>query len=228
MRLLIVDDDPDFRRFLELGLSDDDVSVTTAGSGEEALQALAAVPPGHFDLIVLDVQMPGVSGWDLLYDLREAGRELPVIFVTGLGRTAEKVRGLGLGADDYVVKPVDIEELRARIETVLRRRRSVPPIEYGELRIDLARHNVERNGTGLDLSPREFDLLLCLVQARGDLVSRQDLLRVVWNTEFDPGTNVVDVHIGRLRRKLDRHGEPLIENERGKGYRVVARLVRDG
>ncbi len=222
VRVLIVDDDPDFRQFLELALEGAGTESTAAPDGEQALQALRDAPGGHYDLILLDIEMPGQDGFELLYALRETGREIPVIFVTGREKVADRVRGLELGADDYLIKPVAAEELVARIETVVRRREQVAPLEYGELSLDLARHRVQRNGAPVELSPREFDLLLALVRAKGEIVSRDDLLRDIWNIDFDPSTNVLDVHIGRLRKKLDRHGRPLIKNERGQGFFIAA------
>ena len=224
MRILAVDDDPTFRRFLQLGLDTEGVDTDVADSGQAAVTTLKGQPAGYYDLILLDVEMPSGSGWDLLYDLREAGNETPVIFVTGREATDDKVKGLGLGADDYVIKPVDISELIARIQAVVRRRETLAPLEYGELRLDLARRRVRRGEKDLELSPREFDLLMTLVKAKGEIVSRQTLLSEVWDMDFDPGTNILDVHIGRLRKKVDRQGRPLIHNERGKGYRVVAHL----
>ena len=224
MRILAVDDDPTFRRFLQLGLDTEGVDTDVADSGQAAIATLKGQPAGYYDLILLDVEMPSGSGWDLLYDLREAGNETPVIFVTGREATDDKVKGLGLGADDYVIKPVDISELIARIQAVVRRRETLAPLEYGELRLDLARRRVRRGEKDLELSPREFDLLMTLVKAKGEIVSRQTLLSEVWDMDFDPGTNSLDVHIGRLRKKVDRQGRPLIHNERGKGYRVVAHL----
>src|SRR5262245_46665952 len=171
-------------------------------------------------MILLDVMMPALSGWELLHDLREHGRETPVIFVTARDAVEERVKGLRLGADDYVIKPFAFSELLARIEAVIRRRQSLAPIEVFDLRLDLARRQVRRGDRSIDLSPREFDLLLALVRAGGRVLSRSELLREVWSIEFDPGTNVVDVHIGRLRRKVDRHGPPLIQTVRGEGYRL--------
>ncbi len=224
MRVLAVDDDPTFRRYLQIGLDSEGVETDVAESGEVAIATLRGKPAGFYDLILLDVEMPSQSGWDLLYDLREAGTETPVIFVTGREDVDDKVKGLGLGADDYVTKPVEISELIARIQAVVRRRENLTPLEYGELRLDLARRRVRRGDNDLELSPREFDLLMTLVKAKGDIVSRQSLLSEVWDMDFDPGTNILDVHIGRLRKKVDRQGRPLIHNERGKGYRVVAHL----
>lgn len=225
MNLLIVDDDQAILSVVERGLTADGMDVTSASDVPQALSLLNTSPAGHFDLIVLDVKMPGATGLDLLNELREAGSQIPVIFVTGLASLEDKVAGLGLGADDYIVKPFQIAELRARIRAVLRRRESLAPIEYGELRVDVASRQVQRGGEKLDLSPREFDLLFRLVRAKGELVSREELLRKIWELEFDPGTNVLDVHVGRLRRKLDKLGQPLIENVRGQGYRILSRRV---
>lgn len=221
MRVLLVDDDAGFVLFAKTGLESADVLVETASTGDEARQMLLGASPGHFDLILLDIGLPGVSGLDLLYDLRQAGNEIPVIIVSGESRTQEKVKGLTLGADDYIVKPPEIDELVARMEAVVRRRESLEPLEYGEVQLDLARRRVERSGRRVELSPREFDLLLALVRAKGELVSRQTLLHDVWDMDFDPGTNVLDVHVGRLRRKIDAGGRPLIQNKRGQGYRIL-------
>ncbi len=221
MRVLLVDDDSDFVLFAQAGLESAGVDVLTASSEAEALSVLHPRPTPAVDLILLDIGLPGPSGLDLLYSLRQAGNETPVIIVSGEGRTKQKVKGLSLGADDYIVKPPEIEELVARMDAVVRRRESLQPLEYGEITIDLARRRVLRNGRRVDLSPREFDLLLALVKAKGELVTREELLKEVWDLEFDPGTNVLDVHVGRLRRKLDAQGNPLIENKRGQGYRVL-------
>jgi DNA-binding response OmpR family regulator len=221
VRILLVDDEADFVLFAKAGLESAHVHVETAATGGEAQETLMNAGSGHFDIILLDIGLPGASGLDLLYDLRQAGDETPVIIVSGESRTKQKVKGLTLGADDYIVKPPEIEELVARMEAVVRRREAMQPMEYGEVSLDLARRRVARSGRRVELSPREFDLLLALVRAKGELVSREALLRDVWDMNFDPGTNVVDVHVGRLRRKIDAVGRPLIQNKRGKGYRIL-------
>lgn len=222
MNVLVVDDDDAYREILILALESVDIVAVGAADAPLALRAIEERPRGWFDVLLLDVQMPGALGFDLLEDLREVGNETPVIFLTGLPGIPEKVRGLGLGADDYLVKPVNLDELVARLQAVVQRHRHPRPLVWGEIELDVARRQALRNGTAIDLSPREFDLLLVLVRARGELVPRADLLREVWSMEVDPGTNLLDVHIGRLRKKVDRHGRPLIHNERGQGYRVVA------
>jgi DNA-binding response OmpR family regulator len=220
MRLLIVDDDPKLRSYVCAGLEQSGIEGVPAPDGQSALAILEDDSRG-FDLILLDVMMPEVTGWDLLADLRERGRETPVIFVTARDSVEERVRGLRLGADDYVIKPFAFQELIARIEVVIRRRKELPPIEVGDLKLDLARRQARRGDKSIDLSPREFDLLLALVRAEGRTLSRTELLRDVWGIEGEPATNLVDVHIGRLRRKIDAHGPSLIHTVRGAGYRLA-------
>ncbi|HEV8113813.1 MAG TPA: response regulator transcription factor [Planctomycetota bacterium] len=221
MRVLVVDDDPDFRSFVLAGLRRVGIDSEGASDGLMAKELLDRVGVEPFDLILLDVKMPGQSGWDLLLELRELGRETPVIFLSGLDSVEERVKGLRLGADDYVPKEFDFDELVARIGAVIRRRRSLAPIEYADLKLDLAKRTAWRGGQQIVLSPREFDLLRTLVSRAGQVVSRSDLLREVWSLDIDPQTNVVDVHVARLRRKLDGHGVPLIQTVRGEGYRLA-------
>jgi len=220
VQVLVIDDDPEFRALAAVALDDADIEYVAAEDAEEGLRILKQSGQGRFDLILLDVQMPGASGWDLLLALRDDGNEIPVIFLTGLEKVEERVKGLRLGADDYVPKPVEFDELVARMEAVLRRRQSLSPIEFGDIHVDMARRKVVRAGNRIDLSPREYDLVLALIRSNGALMSREELLREVWDMDFDPGTNVLDVHIGRVRKKLDRHGRPSIETVRGQGYRM--------
>jgi two-component system copper resistance phosphate regulon response regulator CusR len=182
---------------------------------------MRAQRPGYFGLVLIDVIMPEKNGWELLTALREAGDEVPVIFISGRDAAEERVRGLRLGADDFVVKPFSFDELLARMEAVLRRRRSLAPLCVGDLKLDLTRRKAERSGSPVDLSPREFDLLLALAKKPGAILSRTQLLCDVWDMNFDPGTNLLDVHLGRLRKKLDRHGRPAIQTVRGEGYRLA-------
>ncbi len=227
MRILVVDDDPVYHAWIGEVLRQAGLQFELAEDGDAALRRLAEVSEGHFDLLLLDVRMPRMSGWDLLVELRERGRELPVIVVSGEESVAERVRGLRMGADDYVTKKVEPEELLARIEAVVRRRRSLAPFDFGDLRVDPVRRRVERTGKSIELSPKEYDLLLALVRAGGEVVARQDLLREVWDMDFDPGTNLLDVHVGRLRRKVDSGNLPLIETVRGEGYRLLRHDVAD-
>ncbi|TDJ73994.1 MAG: response regulator transcription factor [Planctomycetota bacterium] len=222
MKILVVDDDEDVRVFVQRLLERNGMECATAEDSSAALALLKERDRGYFDVILLDVMMPVQSGWDLLDELRQAGDETPVIFLTARQTVEERVKGLRLGADDYVAKPFDSAELIARMEAVVRRRRSLPAIEVGDLRIDLGRRVVERGERRIETSPREFDLLRALAESPGRALSRKDLLQTVWGIEFDPGTNVVEVQISRLRRKIDACGPPMIETLVGKGYRLVA------
>lgn len=222
LRCLIIDDDQAFLRFVETALEAAGIRPETAPDPTRGMELLKSTPPGSFDAILLDVSMPTHSGWETLIAIRELGDETPVIFVTASESVADRVRGLRMGADDFVVKPVAYEELVARVEAVVRRRRALTPLEFGDVRLDLARRRVERGGKEVFVSPREFDLLLALVRAKGEVLSRSQLLREVWDIEFDTDTNVLDVHLGRLRRKIDRHGRPLIQTVEKVGYRAIA------
>lgn len=221
MKVLLVDDDSDFRTVVQLALETENIQTAEAADGTTALATLEAASQGDFDCILLDIDMPGPSGWDLLLAIREAGDEVPVIFISGRGRPEERVKGLRMGADDYMVKPIEVDELLARLEAVQRRRRTLPALNFGDLKLDLALRRAYRQDQPVHLSPKEFDLLLVLAQAKGEVVSRETLLLEVWDLSFDPGTNLLDVHVGRLRKKVDRVGRPLIRTERGKGYRLV-------
>jgi DNA-binding response OmpR family regulator len=220
-RVLVVDDEADVCQYLSTLLRGAGIENAIAVDGVQAFEQLKAHPPGYFGLILLDISMPKKNGWEFLDGLRRAGDEVPVIFVSARDTPEERIRGLRLGADDYVVKPFLFDELLARMEAVLRRRRSLAPIMVGELKLDLVRRKTERGGKLVDLSPREFDLLLALAKADGRTLSRTQLLQQVWDIHFDPGTNLLDVHLGRLRKKLDRHGRPGIQTVRGAGYRLA-------
>lgn len=219
MRVLVVDDDPKLRDYVHAGLIESGMQCETAADAEAALDILRNDIRG-FDVILLDVMLPAMTGWDLLEKIREIGRETPVVFVTARDTVEERVKGLKLGAEDYVIKPFAFSELVARMEVVVRRRKSLPPIEVRDVKLDLVSRAAYRNSHKIDLSPREFDLLLALVRAEGRTLTRADLLRDVWGFEREPETNLVDVHIGRLRRKLDRFGPSLISTVRGEGYRI--------
>lgn len=220
MRILIVDDDPKLRAFVAKGLEAHGMQTSAASNGMEARAVLASLPQVP-DLILLDVMMPGGDGMGLLEDLRRHGIDVPVIFVSAARAVEDRVRGLKLGADDFLVKPFQFDELLARIEAVARRRVTTLVHEVADLRLDVGRRIVERAGQRIDLSPKEFDLLRALVEARGRTVTRTELLEVVWGIRFDPGTNVVDALVARLRRRVDRKGIPLIETVVGEGYRLA-------
>jgi two-component system copper resistance phosphate regulon response regulator CusR len=221
VRVLIVDDEPDVCQYLSALLTSVGVESAQAHDGAAAIKLIKEHAQGYYGLVLLDITMPGTNGWELLTSLREAGDEVPVIFVSGLDSPEYRARGLRLGADDFVVKPFSFDELLARMEAVLRRRRSLAPLCIGELMLDLRRRRTERCGNVVDLSPREFDLLLALAKSPGETYSRAQLLFDVWDMASDPGTNLLDVHLGRLRKKLDRYGRPAIQTVRGGGYRLA-------
>jgi DNA-binding response OmpR family regulator len=202
-------------------LAENGIEAATAGDAEEARERLAG-SGAPFDLILLDVMMPGRSGWEFLEEIRKGGDKTPVIFLTARHSVEERVKGLQLGADDYVIKPFELSELLARIEAVQRRRDAGLTIEVGDLRMDLARRTVVRGGQRIDVTPQEFDFLRVLVEARGRVLSRAELFEAVWGIRFDPGTNVVQVHVARLRRKNDRRAPMLIQTVVGQGYRIAA------
>lgn len=220
---LIVDDEPAILRLLGALLAQSGMLCTSAGSLADARKLLGSHPQGAFDVILLDVTLKDGDGWMLLEELRSGDDETPVIFVTSDQLVDDRVRALRSGADDYVIKPFHGEELRARVEAVVRRRRSLPVLVCADLRVCLGSRSVERAGLPVDLSPTEFEIVRVLLEARGETVSRMELLRDVWGLQHDPGTSLVEVLVSRLRKKLDRRGVPLVETVTGHGYRICGR-----
>jgi two-component system copper resistance phosphate regulon response regulator CusR len=220
MKLLLVDDDPKFRRILQAGFSESGIECTGAGGGDEARHELRT--NGPFDLILLDLMMPQESGWTFYDALRASGDETPIVFLTARHAVEERVRGLRLGAEDYVMKPFEFSELLARIEVVVRRSQRETTLRVGDLVIDLQRRFVLRGDVRIEMSPREFDLLLVLARARGKTLSRGELLREVWGIDFEPGTNLVAVQVSRLRRRIEHGGPVLIHTVPGEGYALLA------
>jgi two-component system, OmpR family, copper resistance phosphate regulon response regulator CusR len=221
MRILLVEDDRKTVTLLTQGLVEQGFTVETATSGDEALQLAVQ----GFDLIVLDVMLPGRDGWAVLATLRDAKNLTPVLFLTAKDAIADRVRGLELGADDYLVKPFAFAELIARIRTITRRK-AVPQENFTveDLEIDFVKLHAVRGGVVLELTPKEFALLALFVRRRGEPLTRQAIASAVWGMENDPETNVVDVHVRRLRSKAD---DPfalkLIHTVRGVGYVLEAR-----
>jgi two-component system, OmpR family, copper resistance phosphate regulon response regulator CusR len=220
MKLLLVDDDPKLRSILCRGFSESGLECTEADGGSEARAALQT--GGPFDLILLDLMMPEESGWTFYDTLRASGDETPVVFLTARHAVEERVRGLRLGAEDYIMKPFEFSELLARIEVVVRRAQREAILRVGNLVIDLQRRFVLRGDLRIEMSPREFDLLLALAKARGKVLSRAELLRDVWGIDFEPGTNVVAVQVSRLRRRIERGGPVMIHTVPGEGYALSA------
>lgn len=218
MRILIVEDEPNTAAYLHQGLAESGFVADVAATGGDGL-LLGRI--GEYDLVVLDLLLPDMEGWAVLTALREAGRTVPVIFLTCRDAVADRVRGLEMGADDYLVKPFAFSELLARIRTVLRRGPERRPDVWrvGDLEIDLSRQRASRAGTALDLRPKEFAILAALARRPGHPLSRTALVERVWDAAFDFETNVVDVQIKRLREKVDvPFARPLIHTVRGVGY----------
>lgn len=221
VKVLLVDDDPKFRRYMSEGLRASGHECDVASDGREAVHLLEQARGPGYDVVLLDVMLPEQSGWDVLVEARQLRPELPIVFVTARDAVDERVRGLRLGADDYVVKPFAFPELLARLEVVTRRRREAAPIVIGRLRIEPLRRRVWLDRRLVELSPREFDLLHVLAGAPGKVFTRSELLHEVWNIDFDPETNVVDVHIARLRRRLGGTTESLVHTVRNQGYTLL-------
>lgn len=221
MRVLVVEDDRGIAGLISRGLEAESHSVTCA---HDAAEGEARALSGDFALVLLDVMLPGGSGLDVLSSIREREPGLPVIVITALGESEEVIRGLDLGADDYVVKPFALDELLARVRARLRGRASSAPgrLEVGDIVLDLRTRKVERKGDDVRLTAREFDLLAYLMRHPGQVLSRAQILNSVWGYDYDPGTNVVEVYVGYLRRKLASVDGPApIETVRSAGYRLI-------
>lgn len=218
MRILVIDDEPKGSAFLMKGLSEAGFIVTVCADGDNGLAK--AREPGH-DLIVLDVGIPKCDGWSVMTALRKEGSPTPVLFLTAHDAIEDRVRGLELGAEDYLVKPFAFSELLARIRTILRRGqpRVAETARLADLELDLARQRATRAGQRLELTSTEFTLLACLVRHTGETLSRRLLAEQVWDLHFESDTNVVDVGVRRLRAKVDDpFASKLIHTVRGIGY----------
>ncbi|HYM60762.1 MAG TPA: heavy metal response regulator transcription factor [Thermoanaerobaculia bacterium] len=224
MRILIVEDQPKAAAYLRQGLTEAGFVVDVARDGEEGLTAARLE---DYDLILCDVMLPRRDGFSVVAELRRAGRQAPVLFLTARDELESRVRGLDVGGDDYLVKPFAFAELLARVRALLRRTPQRTPDAFivGDLWCDPRTRRLERGGRRIDLSPKEFALLWFLLQHAGEVVSRTLITEAVWDMSFDSDTNVVDVQIRRLRRKIDLPGSaPLIHTVRGVGYVLEARI----
>ncbi|NOH01207.1 MAG: response regulator transcription factor [Chloroflexi bacterium] len=220
MRILVVEDEAGVAGFLEQGLKESGYAVDVARDGADGLEYALAY---EYDVIVLDIMLPKMNGLELLREVRSRRVKSPVLLLTARDGVDDRVRGLDVGADDYLVKPFAFPELLARIRALLRR----PPLQtggtlqMGDLEMDAAKREVRRGGRLIELSPREFALLELLLRHPNQVLSRTQILERVWNFDYYSDTNVVDVYIGYLRRKLDRGGDPpLIHTVRGVGFRL--------
>jgi two-component system, OmpR family, response regulator len=223
-RVLVVDDERNIRELVQVALKFHGCAVSTAANGKEALRQVEVVQP---DLIVLDVMLPDIDGFEVCRTLRAAGNEVPVIFLTARDTSSDTVTGLAIGGDDYVTKPFSVEALVARVRAVLRRAsRSVQPeqatdsdsLRAGDLELDEGRWTVHRAGVPVELSPTEFRLLAYLMRHQGRVLTRAQLLENVWGWDYAGESQIVETYVSYLRRKLDPLGPPLIHTQRGVGY----------
>jgi len=217
VRLLIVEDDKKVARFLEQGLREEGYAVDVALDGTEG-EMKARVH--DYDLLLLDIMLPGKSGLEIVRSVRAAGIDVPVLLLTARDGEEDVVMGLNAGADDYLRKPFGFEELLARVRALLRRGGATRTeiLRYADVELDRIRHAATRGGHVLDLTPKEHQLLEYLLLNPERVVRRTELLEKVWDLTFDPESNVVDVHVAHLRKKLREHGEPLVQTLRGVGY----------
>ena len=221
MRILVIEDDKDAAQYMGKGLVESGHGADVAHTGKDGLLMAAA---NGYDVLIVDRMLPGLDGLSLVKTLRATGNHTPVLFLSALGEVTDRVKGLRAGGDDYLVKPYAFSELLARVETLARRGTSTSDtpetvLRYGDLMMDLLGRRVERAAKEIDLQPREFRLLETLMRHAGQVMTRTMLLEKVWDYRFDPQTNVIDVHISRLRHKIDRgFAYPMIHTVRGAGY----------
>lgn len=218
MYMLIIEDEEKASAQLKKGLAEANIFTDVANDG---LQGLALAQKKEYDLILLDVMLPGISGWEVLKKLRAAGCATPIIMLTALDSVNDRVTGLQLGADDYLIKPFAFSELLARVQSVLRRGTEIKPdlLRVADLEVNFFSHSVTRGGTRLDLTIKEFALLSLLIRRTGEALSRTRIAERIWNLGFDSNMKIVDVKIGNLRAKVDDpYEKKLIHTVRGVGY----------
>ena len=219
MKILIVEDEPKTGEYLRQGLREAGYFTDLFTSGVDGLYQALEI---DYDLVMLDVMLPGMDGWTVLHQLRSKGRQMPVLFLTAKDQVADRVKGLEMGADDYLVKPFSFAELLARVRTILRRGRTgtePTSLQVADLELDLLRRRVSRAGKRIDLTAKEFGLLELLMRRQGEVLPRSLIASQVWDMNFDSDTNVIEVAMRRLRAKVDDEFEPrLIQTVRGMGY----------
>jgi two-component system, OmpR family, response regulator len=216
VKILVVDDAEKLARFLARALGEEGYRVELCADGNDAIELAST---STYDLVILDWMLPGIDGPTVCRELRRKGVATPIIMLTARVEPSERVLGLDAGADDFLTKPFDVEELLARVRAQLRRSQGMPQVCFGELRLDPLEHRAFLEDRPLDLTPREYALLMHLVSNAGRIVRRTELLSAIWGTHHDPSSKIVEVQISRLRDKLGRHGA-WIETVRGMGYRM--------
>ncbi len=220
MKILLVEDEAEIGELIKTGLEKEEFVVDKCKDGDTAKEQAMS---NSYDAIVLDVMLPGKSGLEILKMVRAGQNNVPIIIITARGETEDRIEGLDLGADDYLPKPFFVEELIARLRAIWRRssETGMSVLNVGTLSANLMTREVVRSGRQIEMTPKEFSLLAFLMRAPGRVLTRTQILEQVWGYHFDPGTNLVDVYIRRLRSKIDFEGEiPLIETLRGVGYRM--------
>lgn len=221
MRVLVVEDEPDMRSLLARSLREEGYAVDSAANGREGLFKAVA---GHYDALILDVMLPVMDGWTVLKQLRREGHLVPVLLLTARDAVRDRVTGLDLGADDYLAKPFELAELKARLRALTRRAagKASPVIEIGDIRVDTASQTVFRSGQPVAMTPREYSLVELLALHRGELITRHAIYDHLFDEEDDSLSNLVDVHISNVRKKL---GKDLILTRRGQGYLIDQTLA---
>lgn len=225
MKILLVEDEPTVARFIQKGLNESGHTVDHADNGNKGLSLAVSA---NYDVIILDRMLPEMDGIDVLSAYRNQQVQTPTLILSAKNKVDDKVKGLRAGADDYLTKPFAFEELLARVEILASRSSQAAPTQtnltLGELQLDLINRKVTRDGSVIDLQSKEFKLLEYLMHNAGKIVTRTMLLEKVWEYNFDPQTNVIDVHISRLRNKIDKgFAYPMIETIRGAGYMISSR-----
>jgi two-component system copper resistance phosphate regulon response regulator CusR len=220
LKVLIVDDNPASKRYTGMALEEAGIEYESTDCGLRARALLDSADGASFDVMLLDVDVPGTKGWDFLTDLRAAGQQIPVVFVTVREALEDRVRALNLGADDYILKPFEFPELVARLRAVLRRCRRGERLQVGDLVLDPRNRRAGRRGEAIELTPREFDVLWILALADGKPVSREEIHANVWGADFDPETERLEPHVRRLNEKFGLGGKTVIETIRGEAYRL--------
>ncbi|QFU22091.1 response regulator transcription factor [Shewanella eurypsychrophilus] len=224
MRILVIEDNQTTRQYLQKALQEQGYEIDLADNGQDGLFLALE---GDYQLIVLDRMLPKLDGLTVLSTLRNAGKQTPVLILSALDSVSERVKGLREGGDDYLIKPFALSELLVRIEILIQRKgthseKLTSVLHVADLKMDLLSHKVFRGSTEITLQPKEFKLLRYLMEHNGRVVSRSLLFEAVWDYQFDPQTNVIDVHMARLRKKVEFDGlTPLLETVRGVGYRMV-------